>query len=400
MKPDLLHFQRPLLHSPFHKRTAELNKINSWAPWGGYTTALAFEDESMEYTAVRNQASVYDLSPMTKYRVTGKDAVAYLDRVMIRNVAKLKVNQVHYTAWCDDEGKLLDDGTLFCYGDTEFLICCQERHLPWFRDAANGYDVSVEDVTPAIAALSLQGPCAFAVLESAGFAKAAELKPFQMMTVKFGGKSKLIISRTGFTGDLGYELWTTPDQALAMWDMLFEAGALFGIRAIGSAALNMARLEAGFIITNYDFTPADQALRADRVRSPFELSLDWMIDWEKGHFNGCRALLRERDSKTSKWALVGLELEGNVSGEHSLVYHDRKHEVGHITGGIWSPSLKSSIALAMLERPYHAEKNRNLWVEIYALRELQYMKLMVKAKVVPRPFFNPPRKRATPPGRF
>ncbi len=308
MKPDLLHFQRPLLHSPFHKRTAELNKINSWAPWGGYTTALAFEDESMEYTAVRNQASVYDLSPMTKYRVTGKDAVAYLDRVMIRNVAKLKVNQVHYTAWCDDEGKLLDDGTLFRYGDDEFLICCQERHLPWFRDAANGYDVSVEDVTPTIAALSLQGPCSFAVLESAGFAKAAELKPFQMMTVKFVGKSKLTISRTGFTGDLGYELWTTPDQALAMWDMLFEAGALFGIRAIGSTALNMARLEAGFIITNYDFTPADQALRADRVRSPFELGLDWMIDWEKGHFNGRRALLRERDQRLQNGRLWGLSL--------------------------------------------------------------------------------------------
>jgi len=399
MKADLLHYERPLLHSPFHARTSALNKLNAWAPWGGYTTALAFEDESMEYTAIRNQASVYDLSPMVKYRITGTDASAYLDRVMIRNVAKLKVGQVHYTAWCDDDGKLLDDGTLFHFAEHEFLICCQERHLPWFRDAARDYDVEIEDVTTQIAALSLQGPCAFAVLEAAGFAKAAELKPFQIMSAKFG-KGMLRISRTGFTGDLGYELWTTPDQALALWDMLFEAGKLFGIRAIGTTALNMARLEAGFIITNYEFVAAEQALRADRVRSPFELGLDWMIDWEKGHFNGRRALLHERDHKTSRWALVGLELEGNVSGEHSLIYHDKKHEVGHITGAIWSPSLKSSIALGMIERPYHFEKNANLWVEIYALRELQYSKLMVKAKVVPRPFFNPPRKRATPPGRF
>ncbi|MBG1230769.1 aminomethyltransferase family protein [Aestuariivirga litoralis] len=400
MKADLLHFQRPLLHSPFHPRVAALNRINSWAPWGGYTTALSLDDESMEYTAIRNQVSVYDLSPMVKYRVMGKDAEAYLNRVMIRNVSKLKVGQVHYTAWCDDAGKLLDDGTLFHFAETEYWICCQERHLPWFRDAAIGYDVTVEDVTTYIAALSLQGPCAFAVLEKAGFAKAAELKPFQMMSVKFGGKGMLTISRTGFTGDLGYELWTTPDRALELWDLLFDAGALFGIRAIGTTALNMARLEAGFIITNYEFTPADQAVRADRTRSPFEVGLEWMIDFDKGHFNGRRALLRERESKSTKWALVGLELEGNISGEHSLIYHNKQHEVGHITGAVWSPVLKSNIALAMLERPYHDAKASDLWVEIYALRELQYVKLMVKAKVVPRPFFNPPRRRANPPGRF
>lgn len=400
MKNDLLHFERPLLQSPFHARTSAFNKLNSWAPWGGYTTVLAYDDEAMEYTAIRNQASVYDLSPMVKYRLTGPDAETCLDRVMLRNVAKLKVNQVHYTAWCDDDGKLLDDGTLFRLGPQEFMICCQERHLPWFRDAALGFDVTVEEITEEIAALSLQGPCSFAVLEQAGFGEAASLKPFQIMRAPLGKKAELMISRTGFTGDLGYELWTSPGHALALWDMLFEAGKLQGIRPIGTAALNLARIEAGFIITNYDFVAAEQALRSDRARSPFEMGLDWMIDFDKGHFNGRRALLKERDGKTSRWALVGLELEGNVPGEHSLIYHRKTREVGHVTGAAWSPTLKSNIALAMLERPYHDERNDDLWVEIYALRELQYSKLMVKAKVVPRPFFNPPRKRATPPERF
>lgn len=400
MTDPRLHFKTPLLTTPFHARTAAQNKLNSWAPWAGFTTALAFDDVSMEHCAIRNQVTVYDLTPMTKYLVTGRDATAYLDRLTIRNVAKLKVGHVHYTAWCDEHGKLLDDGTIFRLGETSYRLCCQERHLPWLLDSAYGFDVAITDVTGEIAALSLQGPCAFAVLKHAGFADAARLKPFQMADVPFGDAGKLTISRTGFTGDLGYELWTTPDRALELWDLLFEAGALYGIRPIGTTALNMARIEAGFIITNLDFISAEQAVRNDRARSPFEMGLDWMIDFEKGHFNGRRALLDEKARKTSKWALVGLDIDGNVSGEHALIYHDKRHEVGHITAAIWSPTVKRNIALALLERPYHAEKSGNLWVEIYAMRELQYHKLMVRARVTERPFFNPPRRKATPPGEF
>lgn len=401
MKDAHLHYQNPLLTSPFHARTAAHNRLNQWGPWGGYTTVLAYEDEAMEYTAIRSQASVYDLSPMVKYRITGKDAVSYLNRIMIRNVAQLKPNHVHYTAWCDDEGKLLDDGTLFRYGENEFLLCCQERHLPWLLDARSGFaSLDAAEVTEEIAALSLQGPCSWAVLQKAGFAKARDLKPFQMTTIKFGRSGRLTISRTGFTGDLGYELWTSPDLALELWDLLFEAGQLYGIRPIGTTALNLARIEAGFIITNLDFIAADQALRSDRRRSPFEMGLDWMIDFGKSHFNGRRALLRERESQSSKWALVGLELEGNVPGDHALIYFDRKQEVGHVTAAAWSPVLKRNIALAMLKRPYHAAKAHNLWAEIYALRELEYHKLMVKAAVTPRPFFNPARRRAAPPGLY
>ncbi|MFO1123055.1 MAG: aminomethyltransferase family protein [Hyphomicrobiales bacterium] len=391
-----LHFRSPLKQTPFHPRTAVHNVMNSWGPWGGYTTALVFEDEAMEYTAIRNAASVYDLCPMVKYRIKGPDAAAYLNRLTVRNAAKLSVGGVHYTIWCDDDGKIIDDGTLFRLASDEYRICCQERHLPWLLDSAEGFDVSVAEVTEDIAALSLQGPCTAEVLRHAGF-DVATLKPFRMASFPFDG-GILTVSRTGFTGDLGYELWTTPDHALALWDHLFTAGRDYGIRPIGSNALNTARIEAGFIITNLDFVPSHQAVREDRVRSPFEMGLDWLIDWDKGHFNGRRALVAERDGGTSRWALVGLDIEGNVSAQGSLLYHDKKHEAGFITAATWSPTLKRNIALAQVARKHAA--GDSLWVEIYALRELQYVKLMLPVKVVDRPFFFPDRRRATPPGKF
>ena len=398
MKPDpRLHFRTPLLETPFHPRTSAASRLNSWGPWGGYTTVLEYDDLAMEHSAIRNAATVYDLCPMVKYRVRGREAAAYLNRLTVRNVTKLQVGSVHYTIWCDDAGKIVDDGTLFRLAEDDYRICCQERHLPWLLDSAHGFDVDVEEVTEDVAALSLQGPCSYAVLKAAGF-DVASLKPFRMTAFPFDG-GEVTISRTGFTGDLGYELWTTPDHALALWDHLFAAGAPWGIRPIGSAALDMARTEAGFIITNLDFIPAHQALREDRVRSPFDMSLDWMIDWEKGHFNGRRALLAERE-KGSEWAFVGLDIDGNVSAEHAIIYHDKKHEVGQITAACWSPTVKRNIALAHVKRPYHAEKSENLWVEIYAMRELQYVKLMLKARVCGRPFFKPARRTATPPGLF
>ena len=391
-----LHFMTPLLQTPFHPRTSAANVRNDWGPWAGYTTSLTFEDEAMEYTAIRSTASVYDICPMVKYRITGPEAVKYLNRLTVRDVARLPIGGVHYTIWCDDQGKLIDDGTLFRLADAEFRLCCQERHLPWLTESAFGFDVHIDEVTEEIAALSLQGPCSFMVLSEAGF-DVASLKPFRIATFPFQGGS-LMISRTGFTGDLGYELWTSPESALALWDLLFTAGRDYGIRPIGSNALNTARLEAGFIVTNFDFIPSHQAVREDRVRSPFEMGLDWLIDWKKGQFNGRRALLKERDGGTSRWALVGLDIDGNVSAEGSLLYFDKKHEVGFITGAAWSPTLKRNIALAQVERRHMS--GDNLWVEIYALRELQYVKLMLRVTVTERPFFYPERRRATPPGRF
>jgi len=389
------HYHTPLRQTPFHPRTAALNRLNQWGAWAGYTTALTYDDATMEYTAIRNGASLYDLCPMVKYRIQGPGAADYLNRLTIRNAAKLTPGGVHYTVWCDDAGLVLDDGTLFRHAADDYMLCCQERHLPWLLDSAVGYDVQVREITEELAALSLQGPCAATVLHAAGF-DMSKLKPFRIARFGFEG-GEIIISRTGFTGDLGYEIWVAPAQALPLWDSLMLAGAPWGIRPVGTNALNLARIEAGFIITNMDFIPADQAVREDRARSPFELALDWMIDWDKGHFTGRRALLAEA-AKGSTWALVGLDIEGNVSAEGSLIYHNRKTEVGHITAATWSPATKRNIAIAQIRRPYHA--GDTLWVEVYALRELQYAKLMLRARVTKRPFFAPARRRATPPGAF
>ena len=394
MMDPRLHFETPLKHTPFHVRTATANRMNHWGPWAGYTTAIVYEDEAMEFSAIRNAATLYDLCPMVKYRITGPQAQAFLDRLTLRNVGKLAVGAVQYTAWCDDAGKLLDDGTLFRLGAQDFRLCCQERHLPWLLDAAFMWDVKIVEETEDIAALSLQGPCSASVLSSAGFDIAA-LKPFRITTFPFAGAT-LTISRTGFTADLGYELWALPDAALPLWDHLMEAGAPWGLRPVGSQALNLARIEAGFITTNSDFIPAHQALREDRVRSPLEMGLAWMIDWEKGHFNGRRALLAERDGKTSRWAFVGLDVPGNVEAGGSLIYAGKKREAGFITAAAWSPTTKRNLAMAHVERKY---LSRDLWVEIYALRELQYAKLMLPVTLVDRPFLRLPRRSATPPGR-
>ena len=391
-----LHFRTPLLQTPFHPRTAAANQLNEWGAWGGYTTALTYQDAAMEHTAIRNAASVYDLCPMVKYRITGPDAADYLNRLTVRNAAKLSVGGVHYTIWCDDAGKIIDDGTLFRLGPADYRICCQERHLPWLLDSAFGFDVTIAEETTEVAALSLQGPTSAAGLAGAGCAVWAR-KPVRLASFPFHG-GQLTISRTGFTGDLGYELWTTPDLALPLWDRLFEAGTLLGIRPIGTNALNLARIEAGFIITNMDFVPSHQAVREDRTRSPLEMGLDWMIDWDKGPFTGRRALVAERDGGTSAWALMGLDIAGNVSAEGSLLYHNKQHEAGFITAAAWSPVTKRNIAIAHVARKHMS--GQNLWVEIYALRELQYVKLMLPVRVTERPFFNPARKRATPPARF
>ena len=390
----LTHFRTPLLQTPFHARTAAANVLNRWGPWGGYMTALCYGDADMEYTAIRNGASVYDLCPMVKYRIAGRDAAACLNRLTLRDAGRLSVGGVQYTGWTDDDGRLLDDGTLFRHGPEDYLICCQERHLPWFLASAEGFEVRVEEVTEAIAALSLQGPCSATVLQAAGFDVQA-LKPFRMATFPFAGAG-ITISRTGFTGDLGYELWMEPGQALPLWDHLMQAGAPWGIRPIGTDALNLARIEAGFIIANMDFIPAHQALREDRARSPLELGLGWMIDWQKGPFTGRRALLAEKE-KGSDWVLVGLDIPGNISAEGAILYHDKRAEAGIVTAAAWSPALKANVAIAQV-KARHAT-GENLWVEIYALRELHYAKLMLPVTVVGRPFFDPRRKRATPPGR-
>ena len=387
----------PLVETPFQPRLEALNINNGWYAWSGFKAPNTLSDEELEYFAIRSTAALFDISPMTKYRIEGPDAEAFCNRLTLRDVRKLGVNRVHYTAWCDDNGYVLDDGTLFRLGPQLFRLCSQERHLPWLLDSAEGFDVRITDESTEIAGLALQGPVSWVVLRDAGFEGVETLRPFQLAEFAHDGGT-VTISRTGFTGDLGYELFCHRDQALSLWDRLWESGERNRMRAIGFAALDHARIEAGFIVANADFVTSETALREDRLRLPDEIGLDWMIDVEKPNYNGRRAIMRARERKTLKHILVGLEVEGNVAGPLSLIYHRQKKEAGIVTASAWSPILKKNIAIASLTRPYGDRVVDDLWVEIYALRELQYSKMMKRVKIVPRPFLKLDRRGANPPG--
>ena len=388
-------YRAPLLETPFHPRIAPLNQTNEWLRWAGYTTADCFTDLTTEYFAIRHAATLYDVSPMVKYRIAGPDAERFTNRLLTRDVRKLKPGRVAYTVWCDDNGKVLDDGTVFRFGESEYRLCAQEHHLAWLQDSAIGFDVTIEDVTAAVAGLALQGPLSCAVLKALGLDGIADLKPFGIAGFDFAG-APLTVSRTGFTGDLGYELWIDPAQALDLWDGLIAAGDLYRLTPIGSRALNLARIEAGFIQTNTDFMAADHAVRPTRPRSPFELGLDWLVDFDKGQFIGRRALLRERETGP-RYRLVGLDIEGSKPAHDALIYHDHRlsRQVGMVTSAMWSPTAKRNIALATLDA-VAAERTDGLWAEIYVNKEMKWEKTVARCRIVARPFFDPPRRRATP----
>lgn len=386
-----------VLTTPFHERTAPLARANLWANWAGYTTVQVYRDVEMEYFAARNSAALFDLSPMAKYDITGPDAERYLNRVLTRDVRRVRDDRVSYVAWCNGDGMVIDDGTLFRFGAERFRLCSQERHLPWLLDSAVGYDVTVADVSGAIAALALQGPTSCAVLERAGAGGIAALRTFAIGRFDIDG-ARVEISRTGFTGDLGYELWLDPADALAVWDALTQAGRLYGISPMGSAALEMTRIEAGFIQANVDFLAGGRATRPGRLKSPFELGLERLVDFDKGHFNGRRALVAERDGGTSRYRLVGLDVAGNKPATDALLYDRRGRETGVVTSAMWSPTCKKSIAIASLNRDVDPD-DPGLWADVYVHRELKWDRVKAPCRVVPRPFFDPERRRAVPAGR-
>ena len=377
-----------------------LDTVNEWHQWKGYTAANELYCADTEYFAIRNSTAVFDLTPMTKYRVTGADALAYLDRLVTRDMSKVAPGRVAYAAWCDDQGQVIDDGTIFHLREGEYRLCSQERHFGWLQAATIGFDVTVTHETDDVAALAVQGPTSFSVLSKLGFGGLQDLKPFGLMHVRFQG-TDLMISRTGFTGDLGYELWLEPAKAEALWDALFDAGRLHGIRAIGTNALEMARIEAGFIAVYEEFLPADETVRTGRSRSPFELGLDWLVDFTKPVFNGRRALAEE--SRTgSTWRLVKLDIEGNKPAHHAYIFAKpgrNKRDIGFVTSAMWSPVCKKNIALGTVRTPYGSPGD-TLWVEIYYQREMHWHRKMARATVVDKPFWFPARRSATPPGPY
>jgi aminomethyltransferase len=392
-------FNEPLLRTPFHARSRALSQLDSFIPWNGYSTVDVFSTLEHEYFAVRNASTLYDLSPMAKYRIAGPDALRFLNRLVTRNLAKLKLNRVAYVVWCDDAGHVIDDGTVFRLGESEYRLCAQERQFDWLLDSCIGFDVEIVDVTEQIAGLALQGPTSCAVLKTLGLSGVELLKPFDIGRFSLGG-IEITISRTGFTGDLGYEIWMQPPDAESVWDRLMTAGRTRGIRPLGSRALNIARIEAGFLLPNVEFVSAERTLRIGRDRSPFELGLDWLVDFEKGHFTGRRALLAEQRAGIAR-RLVGLDIEGNKPAHNALVYASPggRTEIGAVTSAAWSPTCKRNIALALLDRPYF-DFGCEVWVDIYLNRELLWERRMCRARIVERPFFAPERRRATPPADF
>ena len=397
MQLDKNHFQNTVLETPFHTRTAAFNQVNDWHRWMDYTTATAYFDVALEYFAIRNACSVFDLTPMSKYRIEGPDALSYLDRLLTRNAAKIKPGRVVYTVWCDDRGQVIDDGTIFHIEPGRYRLCSQERQLDWLMLSAIGFDVEIVDETHEVAALALQGPTSCAALTALGLEGIENLKPFAITHFPFGGQ-QLMVSRTGFTGDLGYELWIAPELGEKLWDGLFEAGRPYGIMPIGTSALDIVRIEAGFIQAGVDFLAANQCIRPGRTRSPYELGLGWLVDLGKHNFTGRAALAAEKQ-RGSRYSLVKLDIAGNKPAKDAFVYNRRRQVVGTVTSAVWSPSAKANIALASLRRPWGRARDR-LAAEIYYQRELQWTRIMLPARVVDGVFFDPPRRKQTPAGPF
>lgn len=401
------HYRQPLLKTPFHERARELSQLDSFVPWAGYTTVEVFTSVEQEYFAIRNSSSLYDLTPMVKYRISGPDALRFLNRLVTRDIRPVVPGKVAYTVWCDDAGHLIDDGTVFCMGPNEYRICTGERQLDWLRASAIGFDVEILEVTEDVAALAVQGPTSAKLLRAVGLAGIERLKHFahgEFAMPRAGGAGAgaipMMVSRTGFTGDLGYELWMQPTDAEAVWDALMEVGRTRAVRPVGSRALNMARIEAGFLLPNLDFVSAAHTLYLGTERSPLELGLAWLVDFKKGHFTGRRALLEEQRRGPTR-QLVGLDIEGNKPAHNALLYADRsgRKQVGSVSSATWSPTCKRNLALAMVDAPYLATGS-SVWAEIYLNRELTWERRMARARVVERPFYAPQRRRATPPADF
>jgi aminomethyltransferase len=391
--------------SPFHPRTAPLVRAQTWRRWAGYQMASAYDPHpDREYAAIRNAAAMIDVSPLYKYRITGPDAMRLLDRTITRDMTKLKTGQVYYTPWCDAEGKVIDDGTVTRLSESAYRMTSADSSLRWLHLNSVGLNVEVEDISERMAALSLQGPLSRAVLSRAAGVDLTPLKYFRMMEAAVRG-IPVAISRTGYTGDLGYEIWVASDQAVGLWDALTDEGKPYGVTPAGVWALDIARIEAGLIMMDVDYFSSHHALIEARKSSPYEINLGWAVSPEKGPYNGHRALAAER-KRTPAWAFVGLEVSwesferlfaahglppqiSNVAWRASApVYRDGR-QVGYATSGCWSPLLKKSLALAHLRAP-HFQPGTAVKMEV----TVEHRRELADAVVRKLPFFDPERKKA------
>ena len=384
--------------SHFQERQDELNIRNAWSSWNGYKFAEYFYDVEYEYFCVRNTCGTYDICPMQKYFISGSDAESMLNRMVTRDVTKMRTNRASYVVWCNDEGRLIDDGTIFKLADDQFILNCGSPCTAWLDKSAFGFhNTTIVDKTDEIAAMALQGPTSCAVLKRMGLTNIENAKPFSINYFDFHG-ARLMVSRTGFTGDLGYELWIDHELAIQLWDAVYEAGRDLGIHPYGDQATNMLRLEAGFIMPGYEFNEALKTVHFEHDQTPFELNLGWLVDFKKPHFNGRRALWAEQQ-RGPTYTLTKLDIEGNKPAEGSFVYSSKRctDEIGYVTSGMWSPAAKANIALAMIETEY---LDGEIWSEIYYEKELRQYSKVAKCCIKQEPFWAPARARATPAGDF
>ena len=393
MSQTNISYKHPLLETPFHEKAREKCYAHDWHRWAGYKVVKQYTSAELEYTAIRNTAGVIDITPMHKYSVQGKDAKKFINKLITRNIDNIQPNQVVYALWCNEDGFLVDDGTVFCFDENNFRICSGERNLNWFEDTAIGFDVTIEDISHSIAALAFQGPLSCKILHMLKAKNIENLKPFcfDQFTIS---NHQIVISRTGFSGDLGYELWCDPSQAHDIWDALFSFNKDYKILAAGLDALDMVRVEAGFIVVNADLIAAEHALRPNRMRTPYELGLAWMVNLDKEFFTGKEALIKQKNKGVEK-KLIGLDVQGDKPAVGSVLYDGSKKEIGIVTTAMWSPTLKSNIAMGYVDKEY-IKLGSKILAEIYHPEELEYRKIWAKCKVVKKQFFNPERRNAVP----
>ncbi len=390
----------------FHPRTAGLNTKMAWGEWSGYFAAQVYADfHDIEYNAIREAVAAIDVSPLYKYVVSGPDAMHLVDRIMTRDANKLAVGQVFYTPWCDERGRVIDDGTVTRRDETTYFWTAADPSYRWFTLNAHGLDVSIEDVSDQVAALALQGPRSREVLEAATRQDWSDLRYFRHRRTEIGG-IEANVTRTGYTGDLGYELWVDAEAAVELWDAVFEAGDAFGIRPAGIRALDVSRVEAGLILIEVEYTSSRHAQSAEQEYSPFEIGLGRLIDLAKADFVGKLALAGEAERGGPARRLVGLELDWSgiesVFARHDLppavsplVHRDpapvfkQGRLVGRATSVTWSPTLKRMIGFGSLPPTLAAPGSR---VSVEWMVEGEPGK--VPATVVDLPFLDLPRKRA------
>lgn len=394
--------------SAFHARTHELCESLNYRDWSGYYAVSAFETHhDHEYNAIRNACAAIDISPLFKYRVSGPDATRLVDRIITRDAKKMAVGQVYYTPWCDEEGKVIDDGTVTRVGEQVYRWTAADPSLRWLTENAVGLDVRVQDISEQVAALALQGPTSARLLRQVCAGPIDQLKYFRATAGSIGGVP-VDITRTGYTGDLGYEIWMPWDAAIAVWDAIAAVGEAHDLHPAGMLALDVARIEAGLLLIDVDFHSSRKAIIEAQKYTPYELGFARLVDLGKGPFVG-RAALREEHRRGPRREIVGLEADwtevealydavglpptapATASRVAVPVYHDGRH-VGRATSTTWSTTLKKLIALATIDTPHTTPGTRvQLEVTVEAVRHT------VTATVVKTPFFNPPRKTATPP---